>query len=535
MNGNHLNGNSQNGKSHAGNGNGTKVDSRVLTDERKALKPGSMDSKSLNFEQFQQFEQSVVLRQSPVWSRAIMITLMGLACFGIIWASVAKIEQVVPAAGQLKPEGTVKEVQAPVSGVVKTVYIKDGQNVKPGDLLLTFDSGANKAELESLIKIRNSLTQENKIYRGLMNVASSTAIDVALVRGKLPQEVAFLLKNRANLLGENQLLRTELKNSAQPNPGLGLDEQARIQVAKRELDSRAAAALLDVEQIKTQLAQNAVKINDTKANLALEQQILGRLKSLAEVGAIAQIQYLKQQQQVQTLTAEIAQLSEEQQRLQFDIEQGRQQVQNTVAVSNKSVLEKIGENKQRLAEIDSQLMKILLENEKRLAEVNSKISQTQLNVKYQELRAPVGGTVFDLQAKNTGFVANPTQKLLQIVPNENFIAEAFITNKDIGFVREGMKVDVRIDSFPYSEFGDIKGELISIGSDALPPDETHQFYRFPARIRLNQQSLDIKGKKISLQSGMSISANIKVREERSVISLFTELFTKQVESLKEVR
>jgi HlyD family secretion protein len=98
-----------------------------------------------------------------------------------------------------------------------------------------------------------------------------------------------------------------------------------------------------------------------------------------------------------------------------------------------------------------------------------------------------------------------------------------------------MKADVRIDSFPFSEFGDIKGELIDIGSDALPPDENYKFYRFPARIRLDKQYLDIRDKRISLQSGMSLSANIKVREERTVISLFTELFTNQVESLKGVR
>ncbi|NJR75461.1 MAG: HlyD family efflux transporter periplasmic adaptor subunit, partial [Scytonema sp. CRU_2_7] len=196
---------------------------------------------------------------------------------------------------------------------------------------------------------------------------------------------------------------------------------------------------------------------------------------------------------------------------------------------------KIAENNQRIAEMDSQFSRILLDNEKQLAELNSKILQAQTNIKYQEVRAPVSGIIFDLQAKNSGFVANNSQKLLTIVPNDNFIAEAFITNKDIGFVKEGMKVDVRVDSFSYSEFGDIKGEVVWVGSDALPPDQTHQYYRFPVKIRLAQQFLNAQGRKLSLQSGMGVTANIKVREERTVMSLFTELFTKQVESLKEVR
>ncbi|MHC5833082.1 MAG: hemolysin D, partial [Nostoc sp.] len=94
------------------------------------------------------------------------------------------------------------------------------------------------------------------------------------------------------------------------------------------------------------------------------------------------------------------------------IEKGRQELSNTVAVSDKTILDKIADNKQRIAAIDSQFMKVVLDNEQRLADVYSKISQSQLNVKYEELRAPVAGTIFDLQAKNPGFVATPTTKLL---------------------------------------------------------------------------------------------------------------------------
>jgi HlyD family secretion protein len=115
------------------------------------------------------------------------------------------------------------------------------------------------------------------------------------------------------------------------------------------------------------------------------------------------------------------------------------------------------------------------------------------------------------------------------------IAEVFITNQDIGFVKEGMTVDVRIDSFPFSEYGDIQGEIISIGSDALPPDQIYDFYRFPAKIKLDSQTLNTNGREIPLQSGMSVSTNIKLREDRRVISLFLERFTKEVESLKNVR
>ncbi|MDM9381989.1 HlyD family efflux transporter periplasmic adaptor subunit [Chlorogloeopsis sp. ULAP01] len=524
-----MNGNSQNGKHQNGN---TPQNTRVLTSTQpKSFGKPATDAKH---DKEYNFEQSVVLRQSPIWSRTIMMSLIGLACFGIGWAYFAKIEQVVPATGQLKPEGTVKEIQAPVSGVIKEVYIKDGQEVKLGDLLLTFDSTTTNAELNSLKKIRTEIVRENQIYRQLLGASSAIASELEFLRSKLPQESAFLLKSRAALVVENELLRTQLKHST-TDIGLGVDEQQRLQAAKKELDSRTATAKLDVEQTKKQLVQTQIKIQDTKDRLAIQQKILNKLQILAEEGGISQLQYLNQQQQVQNLKAEIAQLTEEEKRLQYQIEQGQEKLTNTVATYDKNILDKIADNKKRIAEIDSQFTKILLDNEKRLADINSKISQTEVNIKYQELRAPVSGTIFDLQAKAPGFVANSTQKLLQIVPNDKFVAEVFITNKDIGFVRKSMKADVRIDSFPFSEFGDIKGEVISVASDALPPDQTYSYYRFPAQIRLNKQYLVAKDKNIPLQSGMSISANIKIREERSVISLLTELFTKQIESLKEVR
>jgi hemolysin D len=516
------------------NNGGSKQDKGVKSDSQAVTALAKSSPNSLVNLRDSQFDQSVVLRQSPIWSRAIMVTMMLLATFGVSWAYFAKIEQVVPAVGQLKPKEAVKEVQAPVSGVVKEVLVKDGDEVKPGDLLLTFDSVATRAELESLNKIRVALLQENQIYRQLIRASNASASEFDFIQSKLSPEVAFLLSSRSALVAENELLRTELQKSG-TGVGVGADEQKRLQVAKTEVESRAAAAQLEVEKIKKQLAQTQVKNLDTQSSLAIQTEILNRIKALAEEGGISQLQYLNQQQQVQNLTAEIAQLTQEEKRLKLDIEKNRQQVTNTVASSDKGILDKIADNKQRIAAIDSQFSKVLLDNEQRLADVNSKITQTKMNVKYQELRAPVGGIIFDLQAKTPGFVANPTQKLLQIVPKENYVAEVFITNKDIGFVREGMKVDVRIDSFPFSEFGDIKGVVDSIASDALPPDQTHQFYRFPARIRLQSQSLNSHGRNISLQSGMSLTANIKVREERRVISLFTELFTKQADSLKEVR
>jgi HlyD family secretion protein len=123
---------------------------------------------------------------------------------------------------------------------------------------------------------------------------------------------------------------------------------------------------------------------------------------------------------------------------------------------------------------------------------------------------------------------------MKVVPEEALLVKAYIPNKDIGFVKEGMPADIRIDAFPFSEFGDVKGAVTSIGSDALPPTQIRPYYSFPVTIKPDRQSLSIRGREVPLQSGMAVSANIKIRQ-RSVMSLFTDGFIRQVDQLQNVR
>jgi HlyD family secretion protein len=532
-----------------GNGNGAKRDRSSngvahaqLSSLAPKVEPQQDAATSLNITQpvrlpsnsHHAFDSPIILQQSSFWSQAILWGLMGVTTIAIIWACIAKIEEAVPAAGKLEPTGTVKVVQAPVGGVVKAIYVEDGQRVKKGARLLDLDPTAAKSQLTSLQKIRTSLLGENQFYATVMHGApDATRLEASSVFLKLPPEVASLTKSRAALVAENQLYRAQLSGVA-PGIHLSAEQSERLQSNATELSSRVAVAKLEAEQLTKQLNQTSIKLASTKETLRMNQGILNDIIPLADAGAISRIQLLKQQQEVQTLQAEVDSLTQEIVRIKLAISQAQSKVQNTLAQDRKDWLTQIADNNKRIAEIDSQLTKAIVENNKRLAEIDSSISTAQLSLRYSELTAPSSGTVFDLQAHTPGFVANASQSILKIVPDDALTAKVFVTNRDIGFVKVGMDVDVRIDSFPFSEFGDVKGKLIWIGSDALPPDQIHPYYRFPAKIRLERQSLSINGRRVPLQSGMSVNANIKVRS-RTVMSIFTDLFTKSVESLKFVR
>lgn len=495
---------------------------------------GTRQESTTRRESTSKFEQSVILQQSPVWSRAILWVLMGVTTGTIVWACVAKIEEAIPATGKLEPIAAVKEIQAPVGGVVKAVYVADGERVEQGDRLLSLEPTATVAQLGSLQKVRTALTQENEFYRAQMRgLPFSPAVEQAMAQLKLPEELLSLTKSRAALAAENQTYRTLISGSTKGSR-LTPDQIERLESIQAELSTRVAAVSSEVEQLGRQLKQNEIQLASAKDNLAMNQEILNNIEPLAKEGAMSRIQYIQQRQEVRTGLAEVDQLAQEQERLKLEIYAKKASVQNTLALTRKDLLTEIAGNDKAIAEIDSQLSKAMMENNKRIAEIDSELSQAQLTLKYQDLRAPVSGTVFDLQADATGFVANASEPVLKIVPDDALTAKVYITNKDIGFVKEGMAVDVRMDSFPFSEFGDVKGKLVWIGDDALPPDEIRPYYSFPAKVRLERQAILLNGREVSLQSGMSVSANIKLRH-RTVMSIFTDLFTRKIESVRFVR
>lgn len=575
------------------NGNGKnyiKTDTLLQSDLKDAQKNSSTEESKINLDT-SDFEKDVILKPSPIWSRTMAWSIMGVTTFAVAWAYFATIEQVITARGQLKPQSSVQEIQAPLSGVVRKVNVTDGQRIKKGDSLLVFDSEATQAQLESVENIRNSLVQENKFYRTLINASlSPTEVQQTIARLKLPPEIEALALNRSELVAENQLFQIQLSEGTGQITDLKPEQIARLEASFAELNSRSGAAKLQAQQLEKQLIQTEVKLadgrkqvaNDRKVlreienrneksiieaeeSLKIDQQILDNITPLSEEGALATIQIDRQKQQVQdrrrdlvdrkangkiefenqkqqveTRLAEIQQLEEEKARLRLNINQAQEQFKNTLAVTEKDVRDRMAVNNQRIAELDTQINKVIVDNEKRIAETNSQISSTKQTIKYQELKAPVSGVVFDLKA-SPGFVPKTGQSeaLLKIVPDPGpdnpLIAEVYVTNQDIGFVQKGQDSDIRIDSFPYSEFGDIKGKVSFVGSDALEPDQLYNFYRFPVNVELNAQELIIRGEPVVLQSGMSVSVNIKVKENRTVLSIFTELFTKKVETLKQVR
>ena len=153
-----------------------------------------------------------------------------------------------------------------------------------------------------------------------------------------------------------------------------------------------------------------------------------------------------------------------------------------------------------------------------------------------EIKAPLSGIVFDLKPTNSGFSAQMTENILKIVPLGKVQARVEIPSSDIGFVQNGMDVEISIDSFPSNDFGVIKGKIKTIGSDSIKPNQNSnlKIYSYPSTIELFNQNLEIKnGDTLQLKVGMSLNANIKLRRV-SYLQLLLTTFKNKTDSLRKI-
>ena len=400
------------------------------------------------------------LQPSRRWSSWIIWTLVSVAGFGIVWASFARIDETVQATGKLEPKGTTKDVKAPMGGVIQSILVKDGEVVHAGQVLLEMDTTAAQAKLVALKSVRERVLA-----------------DVQLSRGQLGLHI-----NRKQL---------------------SANQAGKLAALQSEYVSRVEAARSGVAQAKSNLDATQNQLNAKRDALRIREQILRDITPLAAQGAMARSQFLKEKQEVILLRGEVRSLADNLTRSRDALQEAKFKLSNTEAMTRIDFSSKVEES------------------EKQLAELSSQISDANLTLKYQKIKSPVNGVVFDLKPTSPGYVVESEIPMLKIVPNDHLVARIFVSNRDIGFVRPGQFVQVRVDAFPYNEFGELKGKVQSIGSDVLSPDQTYNFFRFPVTVELERSALRYKGRDLTLRSGMSINANVVLRQ-RPVIAIFTQ-------------
>lgn len=208
------------------------------------------------------------------------------------------------------------------------------------------------------------------------------------------------------------------------------------------------------------------------------------------------------------------------------------------AMSELQILQRKNElerEKDQLLQLENTRNQIISDSNSRRQQIIGRLNQVEVRLKNEIVKSPISGTVFDLKPDNNEYVAQGAEILLKIVPNGKLSAVVDVGNKDIGFIKAGAPVKVRVNSFPFTEYGEIPGTVERVGADALPPTQLFREYHFPVDITLERSTLKAKnGMDIDLQSGMTVTTNLKLRDRR-LIEILSDIFSNQNESLKRLR
>ncbi|MBD2020495.1 HlyD family type I secretion periplasmic adaptor subunit [Leptolyngbya sp. FACHB-36] len=450
------------------------------------------------------------------WTKRLTWVILAGITAGVGWSIFARVDVVVNASGKLEPVSQSQIIQSRAGGVVTTVLVREGEPVKQGQLLLQLDRTALLNRLQGLLIQRNRLIKEIAVLRIAQQgkPLATLGTSKAVISRELMNQVQTRLLLVAQLTGDTRSLAPE--------------QMERYNLYQRQLRDRRSLTGLETSSIQSKISQTDAEIASTGFQLQTEQELLERMRPLAEQGAISRVNLLQREITVSNLQKQLAQTNL--QKRQFEIGQVQTKVED-----GKVLNETQQDLQAQLAELDTKFDTVIKDNQRQLVEVNSQLNQAKLDLKNQDLRAPVDGVVFELGPKLPGVVTQAGQTLLQVVPNEALIARVQLANADIASISVGMPVEVRIDAYPFTEFGSVKGVVTKVGSEAIKTNEqTPGPTVFPVEIRLDRQFLERKTERFSLTPGMSVASLIKVRQ-RAPISYVTEEITKAFDGMKSVR
>ena len=247
------------------------------------------------------------------------------------------------------------------------------------------------------------------------------------------------------------------------------------------IEKQSSASKLKIYEKRKEVLENKLKTNN---------YILQSLKDLVETGGFQRIQYLNK-------------------------------------------LDEIYELENQLESVLLEAQRSKLEAEKTFNQYSNALQQSELLLKNQSLVSNIDGLVFDTSIRS-GNVVKEGEVLLTIIPQTGLKALVNVSNRDIGFVKVGQPAAVRVDAFSFSTFGELQGQVLSVSADVKEPSEQASFYSFPVVIKLDKNYLETNSVRIPLKSGMSIQANLRLRD-KPVISLLSDLLVDKTESLKSIR
>ncbi|WP_281560655.1 HlyD family type I secretion periplasmic adaptor subunit [Thalassomonas sp. RHCl1] len=455
-----------------------------LKTARQALKsqcnePAKMTLSQREYE-FQPGYLEIVERPPAPWTKRLATGITCLLLAILAWSVIGRLDIHAQASGKLIVSSNSKVVQAAEPGEITTINVADGQQVKAGEVLISLNPVGVQAEIREL--------QEQFTFQQL----ESARLQALLTQTPLENFIAPDSASGQQVSTARAFLTSEWRDIS------------------TQLDNYASQ--LKVNEADRQARQN--ELNELEKLQSNAQRRLEASKTLADVKQFALMELL----QLESELLEVRRLSSEKQG-EFDVLAAQvksleNQRDNFIAKTRRENLEKLSQSQGTLAVLKQKLV------------------QAREKYRQHNLIAPVDGVVQQLAVHTLGGVVQAAQQLMVIVPDEVPLeAEVMVLNKDVGFVYAGQGVEIKIDAFPYTRYGTIKGEVAHISRDAVENEQLGLV--FPAKVLINSSTILVDDKQVPLQAGMSINGEIRTGDRRVIDYLLSPIQQYQSEAMGE--
>ncbi|MBS7703414.1 HlyD family type I secretion periplasmic adaptor subunit [Chelatococcus asaccharovorans] len=402
---------------------------------------------------------------SPL-ARVIAIAVSAFLGSAVLWACLSAIDMVAVAEGRIVPSDRSKTIQPFEAGVIRRILIADGSVVRAGDVLVELDTTASGAE-------------RSRVAGRL----ATARLDVLRLETLLGRPGGGLSTADANALGATE---EEVARARELARNEAREQQERLATLNRELDREQAGAKA--------LEAGIAKLDQSLP--LLEERVKAR-EALLEKGLTPRYQVLELRQQVVAMKRDRDGLAA--QRLAADAA--------VAGVTRRRAM--------AMAETRRKFLTDLTAAEATVAELTQELTKAEQRKDLQHLTAPVDGVVQQLAVHTRGGVVQPAQALMVIVPRDDYIEiEAQVLNRDIGFVRDGQTAMVKLEAFPFTRYGTLPGEVVSVSRDAV--SDQRLGFVFAARVRLKKETIVVDGREVKLTAGMRATVEIKTGERRVI-------------------
>ncbi|GAA4351466.1 HlyD family type I secretion periplasmic adaptor subunit [Variovorax defluvii] len=425
------------------------------------------------------------LQESPVSPapRAAMWIMLSFALGALVWAIWGRVDVVATAQGKVVANGGTKTIQSLETATVKRILVSDGQAVRAGDVLIELDATAAQADKD---RVQGDLAAVR------LQVARAQSLLAAIDKGMVPR-----------LARPEQVSELQFTDAQRLLAGQLSEYRARLgridaEVARREAELRTAMVL----------------VRKLEQTVPIAQQRARDFKHLVDQNFVSRHGYLEREQARIEQEADLANQRSRLMEIEAALREARGQREELTAETRRIALDSIADGQQKGAALEQEFLK---------ADSHGKLMR---------LSAPVDGTVQQLDVHTIGGVVTAAQPLMAIVPRDGPLeVEAFIENKDIGFVKPDQEAEVKVETFLYTRYGTIHARVNSVSHDAIHDDKRGLIYS--ARVKLARSAIFVDGTELRLSPGMAVSVEIRTGQRRLIEYFLSPLMQHAGESLHE--